>query len=35
MAGQEMADEGRGQAFDQLQFFMAAKLKGRQGFCAL
>ena len=34
MAGHEVVDEGSGETVDQLQHFMAARLKGRQGFCA-
>lgn len=33
--GQEMADEGSGEAVDQLQFFMEPKVAGERGFFAL
>ena len=35
MAGQKMPDEGSGQTFDQLGFFIAAKMSEDDGFFAL
>jgi hypothetical protein len=35
VACQQMADDGCGQAFDQLQFFIAARMSEKAGFFAL
>jgi hypothetical protein len=35
MAGQKVADEGSGQTFDQLQFFIGGRMTEGDGFFAL